>query len=213
VAVQTPQVNVTIDRDKAAVMKRQRQPHRERPLRRLRAAVGLHHLWFGERIQGAAGAGAEVPGRSARPLAAVFQEQQWQTDSARHHGHVVTETGPQTSTITASFPRPPSPSTSSRARPWERWSNAFRSLPTASCRPPSAPNSKARPRPSRARSATCGPAHHRHRGGVHLLGILYESYIHPHILSGLPSAGFGALMTLLIFHIDLNIYALWASSC
>ncbi len=41
-----------------------------------------------------------------------------------------------------------------------------------------------------------------------VLGILYESYIHPiTILSGLPSAGFGALLTLFIFHIDLNIYA------
>jgi HAE1 family hydrophobic/amphiphilic exporter-1 len=41
-----------------------------------------------------------------------------------------------------------------------------------------------------------------------VLGILYESYIHPlTILSGLPSAGFGALLTLAIFHIDLNIYA------
>jgi HAE1 family hydrophobic/amphiphilic exporter-1 len=42
-----------------------------------------------------------------------------------------------------------------------------------------------------------------------VLGILYESYIHPiTILSGLPSAGLGALLTLLIFHIDLNLYAL-----
>jgi HAE1 family hydrophobic/amphiphilic exporter-1 len=41
-----------------------------------------------------------------------------------------------------------------------------------------------------------------------VLGILYESYIHPlTILSGLPSAGFGALLTLFLFHIDLNIYA------
>jgi len=41
-----------------------------------------------------------------------------------------------------------------------------------------------------------------------VLGILNESYIHPlTILSGLPSAGFGALMTLLLFHMDLNIYA------
>lgn len=42
-----------------------------------------------------------------------------------------------------------------------------------------------------------------------VLGILYESFIHPiTILSGLPSAGIGALVTLLIFHIDLNLYAL-----
>ena len=41
-----------------------------------------------------------------------------------------------------------------------------------------------------------------------VLGILYESFIHPlTILSGLPSAGFGALLTLLVFHHDLNIYA------
>ena len=39
-----------------------------------------------------------------------------------------------------------------------------------------------------------------------VLGILYESYIHPiTILSGLPSAGLGALLTLLIFRIDLNV--------
>jgi len=40
-----------------------------------------------------------------------------------------------------------------------------------------------------------------------LLGILYESYIHPlTILSGLPSAGLGALFTLYLFHKDLDIY-------
>jgi preprotein translocase subunit SecF len=41
-----------------------------------------------------------------------------------------------------------------------------------------------------------------------VLGILYESYVHPlTILSGLPSAGFGALLTLMIFKVDLSIYA------
>jgi HAE1 family hydrophobic/amphiphilic exporter-1 len=41
-----------------------------------------------------------------------------------------------------------------------------------------------------------------------VLGILYESFIHPiTILSGLPSAGSGALLTLLLFHSELNIYA------
>ena len=40
-----------------------------------------------------------------------------------------------------------------------------------------------------------------------ILGILYESFIHPlTILSGLPSAGFGALLTLMLFKLDLNIY-------
>jgi HAE1 family hydrophobic/amphiphilic exporter-1 len=41
-----------------------------------------------------------------------------------------------------------------------------------------------------------------------VLGILYESFIHPlTILSGLPSAGVGALVTLLLFHQVLSIYA------
>ena len=41
-----------------------------------------------------------------------------------------------------------------------------------------------------------------------VLGILYESFIHPiTILSGLPSAAFGALLTLLLFHLELNLYS------
>jgi HAE1 family hydrophobic/amphiphilic exporter-1 len=41
-----------------------------------------------------------------------------------------------------------------------------------------------------------------------ILGILYESFIHPlTILSALPFAGFGALLTLLVFGTDLSIYA------
>ena len=40
-----------------------------------------------------------------------------------------------------------------------------------------------------------------------ILGILYESFIHPlTILSGLPSAGFGALLTLWLFGLELNVY-------
>jgi hydrophobic/amphiphilic exporter-1 (mainly G- bacteria), HAE1 family len=42
-----------------------------------------------------------------------------------------------------------------------------------------------------------------------ILGMLYESYIHPlTILSTLPSAGLGALLVLFIFHIDLSVMAL-----
>jgi len=41
-----------------------------------------------------------------------------------------------------------------------------------------------------------------------VLGLLYESFIHPlTILSGLPAAGLGALVTLLLFGLDLNLYA------
>jgi HAE1 family hydrophobic/amphiphilic exporter-1 len=41
-----------------------------------------------------------------------------------------------------------------------------------------------------------------------VLGVLYESFIHPiTILSGLPFAGFGALLTLFIFRAELSVYA------
>jgi len=41
-----------------------------------------------------------------------------------------------------------------------------------------------------------------------VLGILYESFVHPlTILSGLPSAGLGALLTLWLFEVDLSLYA------
>lgn len=42
-----------------------------------------------------------------------------------------------------------------------------------------------------------------------VLGILYESFIHPlTILSGLPSAGIGALLTLMLFDMELSVIAL-----
>ncbi|MDD5543323.1 MAG: efflux RND transporter permease subunit [Acidobacteriia bacterium] len=41
-----------------------------------------------------------------------------------------------------------------------------------------------------------------------VLGILYESFVHPlTILSGLPSAGLGALLTLMLFRTEVSIYA------
>jgi HAE1 family hydrophobic/amphiphilic exporter-1 len=41
-----------------------------------------------------------------------------------------------------------------------------------------------------------------------VLGVLYESFIHPiTILSGLPAAGLGALLTLLLFGENLNLYS------
>ena len=42
-----------------------------------------------------------------------------------------------------------------------------------------------------------------------ILGILYESFIHPiTIISGLPSAGIGAILTLMLFQMDLSVIAM-----
>jgi len=42
-----------------------------------------------------------------------------------------------------------------------------------------------------------------------VLGVLYESFIHPiTIISGLPSAGVGALLVLMLFSMDLSVIAM-----
>jgi HAE1 family hydrophobic/amphiphilic exporter-1 len=42
-----------------------------------------------------------------------------------------------------------------------------------------------------------------------ILGILYESFVHPiTIISGLPSAGIGAILTLMLFNMDLSVIAM-----
>ena len=42
-----------------------------------------------------------------------------------------------------------------------------------------------------------------------VLGMLYESYIHPvNLLSTLPSAGVGTVLALMIFHMDLDVISL-----
>ena len=42
-----------------------------------------------------------------------------------------------------------------------------------------------------------------------VLGILYESFIHPiTIISGLPSAGVGAILTLMLFNMDMSVIAI-----
>src|SRR5262249_60750664 len=42
-----------------------------------------------------------------------------------------------------------------------------------------------------------------------ILGILYESFIHPiTIISGLPSAGIGAILTLMLFNMEMSVIAM-----
>ena len=72
----------------------------------------------------------------------------------------------------------------------------------SACRPPFAPVSRARRRPSRPRWRTSPSLILAALVAVYIvLGMLYESYIHPiTILSTLPSAGVGALLALLLMH-------------
>ena len=74
----------------------------------------------------------------------------------------------------------------------------------------SPPASTAAPRSSRRRSANQGLLLFAAVLMIYIvLGILYESFIHPlTILSGLPSAGIGALLTLQLFGMDLSVIAM-----
>ena len=80
----------------------------------------------------------------------------------------------------------------------------------AVCRAPLRAPSRAPRRPSRARCKTQPLLILAALVAVYIiLGMLYESYIHPlTILSTLPSAGVGALLVLLLFHFDLSVMAL-----
>ncbi len=81
---------------------------------------------------------------------------------------------------------------------------------TIICRPPSAPVSRGRHK--------CSDSVFTRQGILILaaifaayvvLGILYESFIHPiTIISGLPSAGIGAILTLMLFRMDLSVIAM-----
>ena len=117
--------------------------------------------------------------------------------------------GRSRSTTSASCRRSRSRSTSRPA-----WRSATPSRGSSSwrarrCRAPCRAASRARRRRSRTRCAASAGCSSLAIFVIYVvLGILYESFIHPlTILSGLPSAGFGALLTLLIFKQDLNIYA------
>ena len=82
--------------------------------------------------------------------------------------------------------------------------------PASACRPPSTAASPEQRRPRRLPSPASLFLSALALFTVYIvLGILYESFIHPlTILSTLPSAGVGALLALLLFKIDLSVIAM-----
>ena len=210
VAVTTPQVNVDDRPRQGGGHERQCQPDRERALRCLRPALGLDDLRLGERIRSAAGTGAEVSGRSARAFAAVFQDAGQQADPAGHAGqgrHRDRAADHQSLRAVAFGHHLLQPE--ARRGAGRSGGPGARRWPTSEL-----------PDTISTQFQGAAKAFQSSLGNLAVLlviaimvvyivlGILYESYIHPiTILSGLPSAGFGALLTLELFHMDLSIYA------
>jgi HAE1 family hydrophobic/amphiphilic exporter-1 len=209
VAVQTPQVNVTIDRDKAAVMN-------------VNANLIENALYdaYGPRwvstIYGSVNEYKVLlelePRYQADPRALsllYFKNSNGKLIPLDTMANVVTETGPQTINH---YGQLPSATISFNLKPGASLGEVVNRIQTIADRE--------LPVTIGTQFQGAAKAFQSSLGNLWVLliiaiavvyivlGILYESYIHPiTILSGLPSAGFGALMTLLIFHIDLNIYA------
>ena len=178
----SPQVNVTIDRDKARRW-RQRQPDRERALRRLRPALGLHHLRAGQRIQGllelepqyqadpralsllyfkarrsadTTPAPDDTPSqRTTTPPADMVQRRDRRP--ARHAGHTSQDTGPQTINH---YGQLPAATISFNLKPGAALGSVVDrragNRRTHAARHHQHRSSRARPKPSRARWATSG---------------------------------------------------------
>jgi HAE1 family hydrophobic/amphiphilic exporter-1 len=209
VAVQTPQVNVTIDRDKAAVMN-------------VNANLIENALYdaYGPRwvstIYGSVNEYKVLlelePKYQADPRALsllYFKNNNGKLIPLDTMAHVVTETGPQTINH---YGQLPSATISFNLQPGASLGEVVKRIQGLADRE--------LPLTIGTQFQGAAKAFQSSLGNLWVLliiaiavvyivlGILYESYIHPiTILSGLPSAGFGALMTLLLFHIDLNIYA------
>jgi HAE1 family hydrophobic/amphiphilic exporter-1 len=209
VAVQTPQVNVTIDRDKAAVMN-------------VNASLIENALYdaYGPRwvstIYGSVNEYKVLlelePKYQADPRALsllYFKNSNGKLIPLDTMAHVVTETGPQTINH---YGQLPSATISFNLQPGASLGEVVKRIQELADRQLPATIGTQFQGAAKAFQSSLGNLWVLLIIAIAVvyivLGILYESYIHPiTILSGLPSAGFGALMTLLLFHIDLNIYA------
>ena len=208
VAVTSPQVNVNIDRDKAAAMQRQCQPDRERVLRRVRSALGVDDLRSVNEYKVLLELSPKYQADPRALSLLYFKTPNGKLIPLDTLAHVMQEIGPQTINHFGQLPAATSRSTSLRARRSATWSSRCRTWPRSVAGTISTHFQGA----AKAFQSSLANLWVLLLVAIMVvyivLGILYESYIHPlTILSGLPSAGFGALVTLCLFHMDLNIYA------
>ena len=186
------------------------QPGRDRALQRLRHAPDLADLRGQQPVHRDHGRGAGVPERSGRAVDALRAVVEREADSAEHGGEGhdrrrSAERQPHRTVAVGDALVQPQARRSRSAMRWRR-SRRWR---RRRCRPRCRRASRARRRRSRIHCAASGLILIMAIVVIYLvLGILYESFTQPLvILSGLPAAGFGALLTLLIFKSDLSLYA------
>ena len=196
--MKSPRVNLVIDRDKAAAVGLNATQIAERALRRLRPAVVVDDLRRRQRSTACCSSSirstSSTPtrwtrSRSRRRAARWCRSSRWSTFKETVGPQTVNHSG-QLPAVSISFGLRPGVSLGAAIDHDQRRS-AERMLPADG----HDRASRARPRCSRSRCSNLGLLLFVAIGVVYIvLGVLYESYIHPlTILSGLPSAGLGAL--------------------
>ena len=202
--VKNPQINIDIDRDKAATLGVTANQIEDALYSAYCAAPDFQYLRFEQPVPRGSGTGRQVPDGPRGVVDALRALVIRTVGAAGCGGQDHQDSGP-------AFGEPPGtiagrhhlvqPAAGRllwvmRSRRSTRWRTRF-------CRTPSPPASRALPKRSSPRSSGLGLLLIMAILVIYIvLGILYESFIHPlTILSGLPSAGFGALLTLLVlFH-------------
>ena len=210
--ISSPQVIVDIDRDRASALGVTADADRKRALQCLRLAPGLEHLHAHRRLPG-------DPGTAAASTSATRTRCNMLYVRSATGKLVAAERGGQACAPTWRPLTRGAPGTVARGHDFLQPAPGV-SLGEAVDRVQQAGRAKSLPDTVRTSFQGVAAAFQSSLGGMGVLlvmailviymvlGILYESFIHPiTILSGLPSAGLGALATLLIFHDELNIYS------
>ena len=211
--MKSPRVDLVIDRDKAAAVGLNADADRERALRRLRSAVVVDDLRRRARSTACCSSSIRSIRSSADSLEQLVVQDADAARSCRSNRSCSfkEDVGPQT--------RQPLGPAAGRRRSRSACGPACRSAPPSitinevarQVLPPTVTTSfqgsaKVFQAVADATSACCSSS--RSASSTSCSGMLYESYIHPlTILSGLPSAGLGALVTLWLFGNELNIYS------
>jgi HAE1 family hydrophobic/amphiphilic exporter-1 len=209
--LQNPQISVIIDRDKASAPGHHAPADRGGTGQRVRQPADFDDFRPHQSVSGNPGAAARVPREDRSPCDAVHPlADHGPARAAEHAGQTHPEhrsavdqpyrpAAQRDHLVSIWPPAPPSAAPSTR----------LNASPGRCCPPTSRGPSRAPLRPFRWGLGSMLVLLILAVAVIYMvLGILYESFIHPiTILSALPFAGFGALLTLLIFRVELSLYA------
>ena len=210
--IAAPHLAIDIDRDTASRLGLSLAPDRPDALRRLRPAPGGDDLYLEHPVQGGAGGAAVVPDRPGgavahlrhrRRTARRCRSARWRSFTNKIAPLTVNHQG-QFPAVTVSFNLAPGVALGQAVEQIQQMQ--------ADLKTPITLDGSFQGTAQAFQSSLCSTPLLVAAAilAVYIvLGMLYESYVHPiTILSALPSAGVGALLALMLFHYDLSVIAL-----